>query len=226
VTGATNAELTIPIVSTTHAGSYRVVVADYRDAVFSDTALLTVLTAPLITQQPQNQSVTTNATAQFTVQAMGGGALTYQWRKDGANLDGATGPTLAVPNVQLPDEGLFSVVVTDANGSAESQSARLTALIAPVFVEQPLSQTITVGQPAMFSATVSGNPPPFEFEWRRGSFLLARDTVSVATSTFTIPSVRTNDAGFYRVIVRNAAFPAGRSSQPATLTVLTNGAAP
>lgn len=223
VAGATNSELVIPIVSTANAGNYRVAVADYRDVVFSDTVSLTVLTAPLITQQPQNLSVATNGTAQFNVQAMGGGTLTYQWRKDGANLNGATDQTLSVPNVQLPDEGLYTAVVTDANGSVESLPARLTVLIAPVFIEQPESQAVAVGQPVSFTVTVSGHPPPFDFEWRKGSLLLARDTVSVATSTFTIPSVRTNDAGFYRAIVRNAALPAGRSSVPATLTVLTNG---
>jgi hypothetical protein len=224
VTGATNASLTVPNVTSANAGGYSVVVADYRDALFSETATLTVLTGPQITQQPQNQSVATNGTAEFSVQALGGGSLTYQWRKDGADLDGATSPTLAVPNVQLADEGLYSVVVTDANGSVESQAARLTALIAPFFVEQPASQTVTLGQPVTFSATIIGNPPPFDFEWRRGSILLARDTVSVATATYTIPSVRASDAGVYRVIARNAALSAGRTSQPAILTVLTNGA--
>jgi hypothetical protein len=223
IPGATNAALVIPDATTANVGSYRVLVSDYRDELFSDMAALTVLTAPVIVQQPQNLFVATNGTALFSVQAAGSGALAYQWRKDGANVEGAIGSTLAVPNVQLPDEGLYSVVITDVNGSVESHPARLTVLIMPVFIEQPTSQTVTVGQPVTFTATISGNPPPFEFEWRRGAVLLARETTSVASTTFTIPSVRTNDAGFYRAIVRNAALPVGRNSQPAILTVLTNG---
>jgi hypothetical protein len=224
VIGATNAVLILPGTTSANAGNYRVEVADYRDQLLSDTATLSVLTIPVITQQPTNLFVATNGTAQFVVQAVGSGALAYQWRKNGANLDGATGSALAVPNVQIPAEGLYSVVVTDANGSIESQAARLVVLIAPVFIEQPASQTVAIGQPVTFTATISGNPPPFEFEWRRGAILVAREITSVATTTFTIPSVRTNDAGFYRAIVRNIALPAsGRASQPATLTVLTNG---
>jgi hypothetical protein len=166
--------------------------------------------------------VATNGTAQFSVQAAGSGTLAYQWRKNGTTLDGATAPTLSVPNVQLADDGLYSVVVTDANGSVESQAVRLTVLIAPFFVQQPVAQTVTLGESVTFTATVEGNPLPFEFEWRRGSIVVARDTVSVASTTFTIPSVRATDAGVYRAIVRNAALPTGRTSQPAALTVLTN----
>jgi len=225
IVGATNAVVTIPNVTPANAGSYWVVAADYRDALASDTALLGVLTAPRITQQPLNQSVATNGTAQFSVQAQGSGQLAYQWRKNGVNIAGAVTQGLMLPNVQLEDDALYSVVVSDANGSVESQPARLAVLIAPIFLENPLSQTVTVGQPVTFNVTISGNPPPFEFEWRRGSILLARDTVSVATASYTILSVRTNDAGFYRAIVRNAAFPAGRISTAATLTVLTNGSA-
>ena len=183
IIGATNSVLTVPNVSRANAGSYRALVSDYRDSLYSDTVSLSVLTAPQITQQPQNQSVATNGTAQFNVQAVGSGVLRYQWRKDGANIEGAIGQGLSLPNVQLEDEGLYSVVVSDANGSVESQPARLAVLIAPVFVEQPLSQTVTVGQEVTFRVTVSGNPPPFEFEWRKGSLLLARDTVSLARRT-------------------------------------------
>jgi hypothetical protein len=219
---ATNAMLTVPNISTANTGHYRVRVSDYRDEMFSEAAALSVLTAPQIIGQPLPQSVATNGTAQFSVQAAGSGTLAYQWRKNGTTLDGATAPTLSVPNVQLADDGLYSVVVTDANGSVESQPVRLTVLIAPFFVQQPVAQTVTLGESVTFTATVEGNPLPFEFEWRRGSIVVARDTVSVASTTFTIPSVRTTDAGVYRAIVRNAALPTGRTSQPAALTVLTN----
>ena len=220
VIGATEAILTIPVVSPTNAGSYRVLVADYRDALYSETAGLEVLNAPIITQQPQEQLVLSNGVAQFDVQVTGIGTLGYQWKKDGVLLEGQTGPVLFLNNVNLSSEGSYSVTVTDDNGSIESLPARLAVLISPVFVTLPGSQTVSVGQDVTFSVTVAGSPQPFGFEWRLGAVRLASNTVHSTTATFTINNVSTNDAGLYRVVVRNVALPVGRLSAPATLTVL------
>ncbi|MBI3828673.1 MAG: PKD domain-containing protein, partial [Planctomycetes bacterium] len=45
--------------------------------------------APAITTQPANQTVTAGQTATFTVVASGTAPLTYQWKKNGANIAGA-----------------------------------------------------------------------------------------------------------------------------------------
>ena len=225
VIGATNATLTIPEVKPADVGSYHAVVADYRDAATSDAAELTALTAPVITRHPTNQLVASNGVAQFSVDAVGGGQLSYQWRKNGVALDGATGATLSMGPVSMELEGAYSVVVSDANGSVESRPAQLAVAIPPVFVLQPVSQTVNVGDSVTFTVSVTGNPLPFGFEWRRGFVSLASNTVNSATATFTLTDVRTNDAGQYRVICRNAALPVGRISAIAVLTVNSPGGA-
>jgi len=116
-------------------------------------------------------------------------------------------------------------VVSDANGSVESRPAQLAVAIPPVFVLQPVSQTVNVGDSVTFTVSVTGNPLPFGFEWRRGFVSLASNTVNSATATFTLTDVRTNDAGQYRVICRNAALPVGRISAIAVLTVNSPGGA-
>ena len=220
IIGATNAVLTIPAVLSADVGNYRVVVADYRDSVVSEEASLTALTAPLITRQPREQVIASNGVAQFSIEATGVGALAYQWKRDGVALEGATASALSVSPVMMDSEGAYSAVVSDANGSTESQSARLAVAIPPVFLVQPSSQTVTAGDDVTFNVTVSGNPPPFGFEWRRGAVVLVSNTVNSATGSFTISNVRTNDVGAYRVVVRNAALPAGRISSAANLTVI------
>ncbi len=222
VVGATNAVLQIPVVTLSNVGSYRVVVADYRDSATSESATLTALTTPVITRQPVEQVIASNGVAQFSVAAVGGGLLRYQWKKDGAALDGATASSLSVSPVTMASEGHYSVVVSDANGSVESQSARLAVAIAPAFLVQPLTQTVTAGSDVTFTVTVTGNPLPFGFEWRRGGVSLASNTLFSTTASYTITGVRTNDAGDYRVVVRNVALPAGRISSAGRLTVLTN----
>jgi len=49
---------------------------------------------PIITTQPQNQSVAQGGTATFSVVAPAANPLTYQWFKDGMVLTSATNTTL------------------------------------------------------------------------------------------------------------------------------------
>lgn len=220
VIGATNAVLTIPVVTLADVAGYHVVVADYRDSATSETAILEALTTPVIIRQPVGQLVASNGVALFSIEARGSGTLSYQWKRDGVALEGATESVLSLSPVSLELEGGYSVVVSDANGSAESLTVRLAVAIPPVFVVQPSSQTVRVGDEVTFTVTVSGNPLPFGFEWRRGVTSLASNTVDSVTGSLTLTNVRTNDAGQYRVVIRNPALPSGRISSAAVLTVL------
>ncbi|MBI5691592.1 MAG: immunoglobulin domain-containing protein [Verrucomicrobia bacterium] len=82
-------------------------------------------TAPQITTQPSSVTAFTGGTASFRVVASGAQPLTYQWRKDGAALPGATNPTLTLTSLSAAQAGNYSVVVTNNLGSATSQSATL-----------------------------------------------------------------------------------------------------
>lgn len=83
---------------------------------------------PVITVQPQNQSVTAPATATFTVTATGTAPVTYQWSKNGSTIGGATLSSYTTPATTYPtDNGAtFFVVVTSAVGSLQSSTATLT----------------------------------------------------------------------------------------------------
>ncbi len=84
-----------------------------------------VVVAPGITTQPQNQTVAVGGTARFAVEATGTAPLSYQWRKDGANVAG-TDATLTISNVQPGNAGNYTVVVSNGGGSATSLPATLT----------------------------------------------------------------------------------------------------
>src|SRR4030095_8478596 len=53
-------------------------------------------TAPVITNQPQSITVSKGNPATFSVTATGTQPLTYQWRKNGANINGATNSTYTI----------------------------------------------------------------------------------------------------------------------------------
>ncbi|MEY3481868.1 MAG: hypothetical protein RIQ71_2643, partial [Verrucomicrobiota bacterium] len=59
--------------------------------------------AVAIVEQPMAQSIIMGNSAKLAVAASGSGAITYQWRKNGASFAGATNPTLVISNAQPSD---------------------------------------------------------------------------------------------------------------------------
>lgn len=82
--------------------------------------------APVIIFQPQAQTVAAGASASFSVIASGTAPLTYQWRKDGTNIDGSTNAIHTITNVGTSDAGSYTLIVSDAMGSVLSSNAVLT----------------------------------------------------------------------------------------------------
>jgi hypothetical protein len=80
-----------------------------------------------IVTQPASATVDEGTPVSFSVEPDGTPPYTYQWRKNGANIDGATGQTYSIPFASFADNGAkFSVVVTGAQGSVTSADATLT----------------------------------------------------------------------------------------------------
>src|SRR3954471_11469936 len=97
--------------------------------------------APAITTQPANRSVTVGQTASFTVVATGTPAPTYQWRKGGVVIGGATAATYVTPATVIGDNGSsFTVVVTNASSALTSAAATLTVNSIPVITTQPANR--------------------------------------------------------------------------------------
>jgi len=90
---------------------------------------------PVLTQQPQSNTICAGSAALFTVAAAGTGTLTYQWQKNQANLSnggsysGVTTPTLTVAGASTAEAGSYRCVVSNAYGSATSNEAVLTVIL-------------------------------------------------------------------------------------------------
>jgi len=63
---------------------------------------------------------------EISVSSGGEPPFTYQWKKDGMNIPDATGEVLIFESAQASDAGEYSVVVSNALGTVESPSAKLT----------------------------------------------------------------------------------------------------
>jgi N-acetylmuramoyl-L-alanine amidase len=128
ITGATTDTLLISPVADADGGTYSVVVSNSAGVVTSAEATLTVAEPPLITLQPQSQTVVVGTTVTFTVAATGTPPLSYQWLFEDEPIPGATSNTLVRVNVQPSDAGNYSVQITNLAGIAISDPALLTVL--------------------------------------------------------------------------------------------------
>ena len=91
------------------------------------------VTAPAITTQPSDTSVTFGSTATFNVVATGTAPLSYQWTKNGAAIAGATGSSHTTPATTRTDNlALFAVTVSNAAGTVTSATAILRVTPAPL----------------------------------------------------------------------------------------------
>ena len=70
-------------------------------------------TPPAISAQPQAQTVALVAAANLAVVATGSPAPTYQWRKDGVAISGATNAAYGIASVTAANAGSYDVVLTN-----------------------------------------------------------------------------------------------------------------
>lgn len=210
--GQNNATLTLPQVSPFDSGKYIVVVSNEGGVVSSAAADLTVSVPPVILRQPQSQTALANANVTLSVTVSGSEPLTFVWRFKGAVLPEGTGPTLILPNVGPANEGDYTVVVSNAAGSVTSEVASVKVNQPVVVTEQPKTQTVTAGGPVTFSVVATGTAP-ITYQWRYNGVNISGATLP----SFTIPQVKREDAGRYRVQISNASGPV--LSDPAVLTV-------
>jgi len=115
-------------------------------------------TAPNITAQPANATVNVGQPASFSVGAAGTAPLNYQWRKNSANISGATSSSYTTPATTSADDGAkFDVVVSNSAGSMTSGTAMLTVSAAGVTLKSiavtPASPSIVAGNTQQFTAT-------------------------------------------------------------------------
>ena len=146
---------------------------------------------PSITTQPADTTVNVGETARFRVIVTGTAPLNYQWRKNGANITGATKSSYTTPATVAADNGsLFSVVVSNSAGSVTSNNATLTVRTPPTITTQPADRTVSAGQRARFSVAATGTPP-LHYQWTKNGV-----NISGATrASYTTPPTTAGDNG-------------------------------
>src|SRR5207253_576546 len=108
------------------------------------------------------QSICMGSDVTFSVIASGS-SLTYQWRKAGVDIIGATSPTYTVRKAGAVDAGNYEVVVVDANGcSVTSMPAALS--VNPLLIAGASAGSILChGGTTTITASASGGQSPYQY---------------------------------------------------------------
>ncbi|HEY2951091.1 MAG TPA: lamin tail domain-containing protein, partial [Verrucomicrobiae bacterium] len=89
-------------------------------------------TPPTITFHPASQTVLSGDGAFFSASAFGSAPLSFQWRRDGTPIPGGTNAVLVFFCVTTNQAGVYDALVTNAFGSATTETA--TLVVIPVLV--------------------------------------------------------------------------------------------
>lgn len=177
--------------------------------------IYTKTTAPFITTDPTSQIIAEGQTAKFTVAALGSVPLSYQWRRNGVNIPGATNPTLTINNATPADNGGYRVVVSNSSGNAMCKQATLTVIANSVplaIITSPVKGSdYAAGTNVTFSGSGTdpedGVLPAAAFSW---AIDFHHEThkhdqpaiAGVSSGTFFIPNEgETSDEVWYRFIL-------------------------
>jgi len=199
VSGATSATISLTNIAPSQGGVYDCVVSGTCGTpVTSTTATVTVNAAVTINTHPNAVSICQGANATFTI-AAAGGTLTYQWKKNGNSISGATNTTYTITGVSETDQGQYSCTVNGSCGTpVTSQNAPLQVSAPAQFTTQPANAVGCEGTNATFSVAVS-NPAGVNYEWAKdGGTIQNGGRFSGATSTtLTITGILPADQGNY-----------------------------
>ncbi len=223
-TGSNSSSFTISAATTAQTGAQiYVLVTNAAGSAPSATVTLTVTaaaTAPTIAQQPTNDTVTAGQTAAFSVVATGTAPLTYQWFMNGTAA-GTNSNLFSIAQTTAGQTGAqIYVKVSNATGSATSAMVTLTvtaAATAPTITQQPVSDTVTAGQTAVFSVVATGTAP-LTYQW-----FMNGTVAGTNSSTFSIAQTTTGQSGA-QIYVKVSNATGSATSNTVTLTV--NAAAP
>ena len=150
----------------------------------------------------------------LSVDAGGTPPLSFQWRKNGAAITGATSSTFTIPSLQAGSSGSYDVVVTNLFGVAPSSPAVIAvqAPTMPTIVQGPVGRTLYPG--GLLNLTVQATGGELRYQWQKGGSALAGAT----NSAYVVPNVSAADSGNYQVTVTNSVGPA--SAGPVLVTVV------
>lgn len=184
------------------SGQYTLTATNSVGAVTSAAAVITVSVAiaPTITNLPVNLTVNYGDSISLNAAVAGTEPITYQWKKDGVVIAGATSSYYSKSNATPADAGLYALTATNQVEPVTSLAVGVTinAAVAPSFANVVATQNLSYGGYLSLSPTVSGTQP-MTYQWNKNDAALAGAT----GNSFSRSGVTPTDAGQYTLTATN-----------------------
>ncbi|MGV3461495.1 MAG: immunoglobulin domain-containing protein [Flavobacterium sp.] len=159
-----------------------------------------LIPAPQITVHPSSVVACTGAgsSATFSITATGNN-LSYQWKKNGINISGATASSYTINNVSAADVAAYTVAVSNAAGAVISNAAYLNTIIAV----QPVDVSACLNAPGpTVDVTAYGLNLSYQWYINTTASTTGATAVNGATSSSYMPPA-TATRYYYCVITNN-----------------------
>ncbi len=201
IAGATNATLTITNAQAADFATYSVVISGDCGILTSNNVIVTQIAPTVISAQPSTSTPQICLGQPFTITMSASGAsLTYQWRKNGTNISGATTNTYSVLAAVASDFGNYDVVVNGTCGSLTSSIQSIVQIPATQITTQPIASTVLCAG-ATFNPSVVANGANVTYQWQKLSGSTWNNIIGAVNPALIISNVAVSDSGSYRVIV-------------------------
>lgn len=242
VPNASTATLTLSNLALSDAGDYVATVTNAQGSAASAPIPLSVIAPPpVIATHPANKTAMTGSNVTFTValSAHSVPPFTYQWKKAGVAIPGATASALTLTNVQTADAGSYTVTVTNSGGSATSNAATLTLTAQPALptamaiatlasdaTVRPHVNTANTYTHAInlnASSTVTVNGVPFGFGTGNGGGAQAAKNYTLSTFSHAFTNFNSTATGAMHTLLATHGTNTSSATYTLTLTGLTAG---
>jgi len=169
------------------------------ETVTSTPAALAINAGTTITANPSDVSGCAGKAVELSVVATGAN-LTYQWKKNGNNIAGATKTAFTIASINQTDAGTYTCTVSGTCGSPATSNPAIVSVTGSPITSLNFTNDSTVCSGTTLKLVASGtNGEPFTFIWKKNGSLL-----SESGSELTINNISQTAAGTYSVQVKNA----------------------
>lgn len=125
--------------------------------------------------------------------------FTYQWKKDGQNIIGATGDSYQVGPVVANQNENYSIIVSNSQGSITgSASLSVINFAAPSIIVNLIDKQFEIGEQGQIYVTAEAVPSP-SFQWVKNG----EEVIGATGSSFFFSDFQLINTGIYKVEVFN-----------------------
>lgn len=209
-TGSQDSELRLTSVSEADLGTYSVVVSNSAGTVEREVGVLKV-DMPRVDTVSQQGSVALVEDSPVTFQVTAtGGLLSYQWRRNGVDLEEAPGrtgsrtPELKLAATAVADLGTYSVLVSNVKGSVVTNVGELKLTVPRVVATQPSPGPVVMwGDSTRLQVQVEGGQT--EVEWLLNGLPLGQSGTwnGPGTNALVLTNIQSSALGQFAVRLRN-----------------------